>query len=66
MISEEVLTTAVVIWSRLTSYPPILDGVRVQFTLSRNAETRVNRRVLADLRANPGGYPGSTPAPRTL
>lgn len=43
---------------KLTIYPSILDGIGVRFTLSRESDTGVNRRVLADLRANPGGYPG--------
>jgi hypothetical protein len=61
-MSEEVLTTAVLIWSKLNDRPSILDGADTQFTLSRRASTGVNRRVSADLPANPGGdYPAPTP-----
>ena len=35
MMSEEVLTTAVLIWSKLNGQPSILDGADTQFTLSR-------------------------------
>jgi hypothetical protein len=37
MMSEEVLTTAVLIWSKLNGQPSNLDGADAQFTFSRRA-----------------------------